>query len=184
MRVLGFKRPPLAPILAFMALLPVGAQGQLRTVVSNEIAVSESEATLRLGFQDQGDLSISFQEGLVQVDGETIGSYERRDGLDLAWRALLGNVITLDDGPLASALNDWDPPGNLSGTAQSLAETLDQALEAALASPAAVAEDAAGQEGPSVSIKTEEGLLGALLSRTGALSALGEALEGDRKSVV
>ena len=110
MRVLGFKRLPLAPILAFLALLPLGVKAQLRTVVSNEIAVSEGEATLRLGFQDRGELTISFQEGQVLVDGEAVGNYQRRDGLDVAWRALLGEVITLDDGPLAMALNDWDPP--------------------------------------------------------------------------
>jgi hypothetical protein len=177
MRVLGFKQPSLALILAFVALLPMGAEGQLRNVVSNEIAVSEGEATLHLGFQDQGNLTISFRDGLVLVDGETIGSYERRDGLDLAWRSLLGEAITLDDGPLALALNDWDPPGDLSGEAQILAESLDRTLEAALALPA-VAEDAAAQEGVSVSVTTEEGIVAALLSRTGALSALGEALEG------
>ncbi len=53
MHVLGFKRFHLALILALLAFLPLGVEGQLRTVVSNEIAVSEDEAMLRLGFQDQ-----------------------------------------------------------------------------------------------------------------------------------
>ncbi len=177
MHVLGFKRFHLAPILALLAFLPLGVEGQLRTVVSNEIAVSEDEAMLRLGFQDQGDLTISFQEGQVVLDGETVGDYERRDGLDLAWRSLLGQVITLDDGSLANALNDWDPPRSLSGGAEDLASRLDQAMEEALALPD-VMEDAQDQEGITVTLGSEAGVIGALLSRTGALSGLAEALDG------
>ncbi len=177
MRVLGFRRLPLAPILAFLALAPPGAQGQLRTVVSNEIGVSPGEATLRIGFQDHGELSISFQEGQVLVDGETIGSYERRDALDSAWRSLLSEVITLDDGPLAEALNDWDPPRSLTGSAADLAARIDQVLESSLAKGDVT--DAATDQGEiTVSIGGEEGLLSALLSRTGALSSLAEAMEG------
>ena len=132
MRVFELKRFPLASILALFALLPLGVEGQLRSVVSNEIAVSENEATLRLDFQDQGELTISFQDGKVLLNGEVVGSFIRRDGLDLAWRSLLGEVITLDDGPLATALNDWDPPQSLTGGAEDLAARLDQSLEEAL----------------------------------------------------
>jgi hypothetical protein len=175
--MLGFKRFPLASILAFFTLLPMGVEGQLRTVVSNEIAVSENEATLRLGFQDHGELTISFQDGQLLVDGDVVGSFSRRDGLDLAWRSLLGEVITLDDGPLASALNDWDPPHGLTGGAEDLAARLDRTLEEALALPD-VMEDAAPQGKITISVGGEGGLLAALLSRTGALSGLAEALEG------
>lgn len=177
MRVFGFKRLPLAPFLALFTLIPLGVEGQLRTVVSNEIAVSESEASLRLGFQDEAELTISFKGGQVLVDGEDVGNYERRGGLDLAWRSLLGEVITLDDGPLAIALNDWDPPTELTGTAADLADLLDLTLEEAL-TPRAVQEDLGTQGEMTISIGGEEGLLGALLSRTGALSGLAEALEG------
>jgi len=177
MRVLGCNWFPLASILAFFTLLPLGVEGQLRTVVSNEIAVSENEATLRLDFQDSGGLTISLLDGQVLVDGEVMGSFSRRDGLDLAWRSLLGEVITLDDGPLALALNDWDPPQSLTGGAEDLAARLDQTLEEALALPD-VMEDAASPGQVTISIGGEGGLLGALLSRTGALSGLAEALEG------
>jgi hypothetical protein len=177
MRVLGFKRFPLAPTVAFLALAPFGVEGQLRNVVSSEIGVSPGEATLKVGFQDRGELTISFQEGQVFLDGEVVGEYQRRDGLDTAWRSLLGEVITLDDGPLATALNDWDPPQGLTGGADDLASRLDQALEAALAlrEPS---QETAPQGETNVSIQGEEGLLSALLSRTGALSGLAEALEG------
>jgi len=177
MRMLGFKRFPLASILAFFTLLPLGVEGQLRTVVSNEIAVSENEATLRLDFQDHGELTISFQDGQLLVDGDVVGSYSRRDGLDMAWRSLLGEVITLDDGPLALALNDWDPPQSLTGRAEDLAARLDRTLEDALALPD-VMEDATPQGSITISVGEEGGLLAALLSRTGALSGLAEALEG------
>lgn len=177
MRVLEFKRFPLASTLAILTLLPMGVQGQLRDVVSNEIAVSEKEATLRIDFENREELTISFQDGQVLVNEELVGSYSKRDGLDLAWRSLLGEVITLDDGPLATALNDWDPPQELSGAGGDLAARLDEILEGALALPEAMENQAVQDEG-STSASGEGSLLGALLSRTSALSGLAEALEG------
>ncbi|MGD2120978.1 MAG: MFS transporter [Gemmatimonadota bacterium] len=177
MRVLGFKRVSLAPLLAFLALNPFGAEAQLRNVVSSEVGVSEREAKLTLGFEDRGELTVSFLEGQVLVDGEVIGDYSRRDALDTAWRSLLGDVITLDDGPLATALNDWDPPQNLTGESADIAVRLDRILESALAIPEA-GQELGGEKDITVSIGGEEGLLSALLSRTGALGGLAEALEG------
>jgi hypothetical protein len=177
MRVLGFKRFPLAPLLALLTFHPFVVEAQLRDVVSSEVGVSEGEAKLTLGFQDQGELNISFRDGQVLVDGDVIGDYSRGDALFSAWRSLLGEVITLDDGPLATALNDWDPPQSLTGEAADLAAHLDLVLEAALSQPE-ISQEVGGQKEISVSIGNEEGLLSALLSRTGALSGLAEALEG------
>ena len=177
MRVLGFKRFPQASILALITLLPMGVEGQLRNVVSNEIAKSENEATLRLDFQDRGELTISFQDGQILVDGEVEGSYSKGDGLDMAWRSLLGDVLTLDDGSLATALNNWDPPEDLTGGSGELAALLDQTLEDALALPED-SEHSDPQSEVTLSIGGEESLLAALLSRTGALSGLAEALQG------
>jgi hypothetical protein len=177
MRVLGFKRFPLAPVLALLSLGPLGVEAQLRSIVSSEVGFSEDGAELSLGFQDDGELNISFHEGQVLVDGDVVGEYSRQDALYMAWRSLLGEVITLDDGPLATALNDWDPPQSLTGQAADLAARLDLALETALAPPD-IPQDVGGQSEISVSIGGEEGLLSALLSRTGALSGLAEALEG------
>jgi cytoskeletal protein CcmA (bactofilin family) len=177
MRVLGFKRLPLVPILAFLASIPLGVEGQLRTVVSNEIAVSESEATLHLGFEDRTGLTISFQGGEVFLDGEAVGTFQRGDGLHSAWRSLLGEVITLDDGPLALALNDWEPPSDLSGDRATLAARLDQVLETSLASGEETT-NRDPQEGITVRLGSEGGLISALLNRRGALEGLAEALEG------
>ncbi len=106
-----------------------------------------------------------------------VGVYGRRDDLDLAWRSLLGEVITLDDGPLASALNDWNPPRELTGAGGELAARLDRTLEDALALPA-VSGNAGPQGETTPSLGGEEGLLSALLSRSGALNGLAEALKG------
>jgi hypothetical protein len=176
MHVHGFKRTVLSWALPLLVLLPGGVEGQLRTVVSNEIAVSSREAALRLDFEDRDVLTIALREGEVLVDGDAVGSYSRGDDLDLAWRSLLGQVISLDDGPLASALDGWDPPGNLTASAAVVAAALDAALEGALALPE-VAQDASAGTEITLTLGDEESLLSALLSRTGALQGLAEALE-------
>jgi hypothetical protein len=172
-----FDRVRIAGVLGLLLLVPIGAHAQLRTIVSNEIAVSGSEATLRLDFQDDGELTIAFEEGQVLVDGQAVGSYTRGDALDGAWRSLLGEAISLDNGPLAEALLEWAPPGTLTGVPAEVAALLDQALEEALAlaeaAPAPSAEFEISFETPG-----EGTLLGALLQRTGALDDLAEALEG------
>jgi len=145
-------------------------------VISNEIAVSGTEATLHLEFEDHQDLNISLREDQVLVEGEVVGSYTRGDALDLAWRSLLGDVISLDDGPLANALYEWTPPGELTGMAAEVAGTLDLALEEALALPEG-AEDEQASGKVSLSVSDERSLISALLSRTGALQGLAQALE-------
>jgi len=177
MRVPVLERSRLIPVLAVAWLLPGVASGQLRTVVSNEIAVSESEASLKLGFPDRPDLTIAFRDGQVFVGQDAVGTYTRRDDLDLAWRALLGKVITLDDGPLATALNDWAPPEGLTGPSREMAVRLDEILQDALAAPPA-SEDEGPQVSVTVSPGQEENLLTALLSRREALDRLADALEG------
>jgi hypothetical protein len=164
-------------VVALLGLLPGALRAQLRTIVSNEIAVSGREATLRLDFEDQAALIISLREGQVLVDGEAVGSYERGDDLDLAWRSLLGDVVSLDDGPLADALFDWTPPRKLAGTSADVANALDRALEGALAPPEAAKNRETTAEG-TLEISNENSLLGALLSRSDALQELAEALQG------
>ena len=173
----AFDRLPLAWALALSALLPLGIEGQLRTVVSNEIAVSEREASLRLQFEDDASFGITFSEGRILVDGEARGTYTRRDALDLAWRSLLGEMVALDNGPLAEGLYAWSPPEGLGGEAAELARLLDRAMEEALTPPMA-SPDTARSPGVAIPIPGEGTLLGALLRRTSALGALAEALEG------
>ncbi len=163
--------------LTLSALFPLGIEGQLRTVVSSEIAVSEREASLSLEFQDDTGLAIVFSQGQILVNGETLGTYTRRDALDLAWRSLLGEVVTLDGDRLAEALHDWSPPDGLTGEVAQLAAALDRTLEEALAA-SLVSPDPAPTPGVTASLPGEEGLLEALLRRTSALGGLAEALEG------
>jgi len=176
MHVLRYNRLLLVWSLPLLALFPGALEGQLRTVVSNEIAVSGTEAALRLDFGDQHGLSISLRDGQVLVDEEVVGSYTRGDAMDLAWRSLLGDVISLDDGPLANALNDWMPPGELTGSAAEVAAALDRAIEGALALPEA-SQDPSPSSEISVTLSNESALLGALLSHTGSLQGLAKALE-------
>lgn len=176
MHVLRSNRLFLAWSLALLAFPSGGLDGQLRTVVSNEIAVSGREAALHLDFGDQQGLSISLREGQVLVDDEVVGSYARGDALDLAWRSLLGDVISLDDGPLANALNDWTPPAELEGAAADVAAALDRALEGALALPDAAAEGRPAAK-VSVTLSDESALLEALLGHTSSLQGLAKALE-------
>jgi hypothetical protein len=177
MHVLGFKRFFLLWTFLLPALLPGILGAQLRPVVSNEIAVSSREATLRLDFEDQEALTISLKDGEVLVDGQTVGSYTRGDGLDQAWRSLLGDVISLDDGPLATALYDWTPPDDLTDLSGDVADMLDQTLEGTLSAPQ---ETPGGQE-PSAEItlnlSSDSSVLGALFRRSEALRGLGEALQ-------
>ncbi|MGM0668365.1 MAG: hypothetical protein ACQET1_01525 [Gemmatimonadota bacterium] len=174
--MLGFKRVLLIWALPLL-LLPGAGKAQLRSVVSSEIAVSSREAALRLDFQDGEPLSMALRAGDVLVDGKTVGSYTRGDAVDSAWRSLLGQVISLDDGPLARALSDWNPPEDLTGSAAEVAEALDRALETALTLPEVARDTAEGQETSlSLSLSDEDSLIGALLRRTGALEGLAEAL--------
>jgi hypothetical protein len=177
MHVLGFKRSSLLGVFLLPVLLPGALKAQLRTVVSNEIAVSGREATLHLVFEDHQALTVSLQEGQVLVDDESVGSFDRGDALDLAWRSLLGDVISLDDGPLASALFEWSPPEELTGSAGEVAAVLDQALEGALARPE-VAEGPEETAEITLTLSDENSLLSALLRRSDALQGLAEALKG------
>ncbi len=175
MRVLGFNRFPLVPVLAALTLLPGGVRGQLRPLVSSEIDLGESGTALRLAFQDQGSFSIEFLDGRVLVDGSPVGSYVRRDALESAWRSFLGDIITLQDGALAQALVDWAPPEGLADSWAEVAAELDQALEQNLTLPASA-------EDPSPVVQTaisgEADIIAALLGRPEVLSGLAQALEG------
>ncbi len=177
MRVHRFDRLILGWILALFALLPSGAEAQLRTVISNEIAVSGREASLSLEFENGEGMDIAFREDEVLVDGDAVGSYARGDALDLAWRSLLGEVIALDDGPLARALVEWTPPDGLSGEPEEIALLLDHSLEAGLSLPEEEEDAPPAQELVS-DLPGEQSLITALLSRRDALEGLAEAVEG------
>jgi len=158
-------------------LLPAAGQGQERVVVSKEIAVGQNEAALRLEFSDGGRLALSLRDGSVLVDGEAVGSYAAGDAVEAAWRALLGEAVLLDDGPLAEMLRGWSPPAALEGDRLEVAERLDQALERALSVPAAP-EPPSPNVSLSMGDERGEALVRVLLGQTARLATLGKALEG------
>lgn len=163
-----------AALAGMLWTLPCASAAQLRPVVASEVAVSGREASLHLGFGDGGELRVSFKEGEVRVDGTLVGRYTRGDPLDIAWRELLADVLSLDDGPLAAALVAWTPPAALSGASRQLAELLDQRLEAALALPTTPAAPTA----PEAPNPPPSNLLGVLLQRAAVLERLTRAVEG------
>jgi hypothetical protein len=161
-------------VLSALLLLPLPsvASAQERVVVSSEITVSSREASLNLDFLDGGRLAISFEGDEVLIDGESVGDVDRGDPLDVAWRSLLGRVVSLGNGELAEALVEWSPPASLQGELASVAARLDRALEAGLQAAATPPAPPSPPSPPGV-----RGL-GDLLSRPGLLPLLGETLEG------
>ena len=122
-----------------ISILPAAVAGQVRSVVSNRLAISRTEAALNLEFADEGTLEITLRDGSVMIDGEERGSFEQGDALDTAWRGLLSEIVSLSDGPLGEALRSWQAPSSLEDRAFALAQLLDRTLEDALESDDALA---------------------------------------------
>jgi hypothetical protein len=156
--------------------LPVGAEAQLRTIVSKSVSASSSGAELAIEFADDGTLEIAFDDGTILVDGDAVGSYEAGDELDTAWRTLLGDAMSLENGALARMLDGWAPPTDLDRDLENAAEAVDDALEDALADLDVEAENE--DTSVSISINDEGSLVRLLLSAMGNLGVLEEALEG------
>lgn len=155
-------------------IAPFSIRAQVREVVSKEVSVGRSEASLALEFRGGDRLEIGFEDGSVLVDGESVGTYVTGDALDATWRALLGQAVALDDGPLAAALADWSVPSELTGDAATAARAIDQALESALRSTNVQAQVGDG----SVSLGDPGSLLRLLLREPERLRLLGDALSG------
>ncbi len=163
--------------LALLALLiPFGGQGQERIVISKEISVGRSEAALGLEFADGGRLSLALRNGSVLVDGERVGAYAAGDALDVAWRALLGEAVALEDGPLSQRLRAWSPPVALEAEELASARRFQETLSEALSSPAPPSP--LTPPALSVGLESEEALARILLGQTSRLAVLGEALKG------
>ena len=127
-----FKASCIAGSALLISILPATVAGQVRPVVSNQLAISQTEAALHLEFAGNGTLEIALRDGSVMIDGEERGSFEPGDALDTAWRSLLGEIVSLSDGPLGEALRDWEAPSSLEDRALELAQVLDRTLENAL----------------------------------------------------
>lgn len=175
--MLRSRRGLLALGLAVL-FVPAGAWAQTRSVVSKEVSVGKSGATLHLEFAHGSPLEIALQDGSVVIDGKTVGSYEPADGLDTAWRTLLAGAVAVDDGALAGMLRDWSPPEGLKGDEESVAGRIATALHGALTG-------SAGAEAPKVGVSPSAGQGGAqgataraLLSQASRLGVFEQALKG------
>jgi hypothetical protein len=161
-----------------LILVPVGLTAQLREVVSNQLAISGDEASLHLEYGDDGTFDVAFSKSEIVVDGEVVGAYTRGDALDTAWRALLGEVVTLDNGDLARALRDWDPPSSLRDEAFDFAVELDRLIEESLEPVAVDVEPTAHVEtDPAFDITIDASRLLDVLLRGDLVSALATALD-------
>jgi len=156
-----------------LALLPLATEAQVREVVSKSISVGRSDASLELEFSDGGALGISLRNGAVLIDGERVGSYEPNGALDTAWRELLAEAVTLEDGPLSEALVDWTVPAQLAGSLADAAQEIDQAIDDAITDLDVQVDTADG----SVSVSINGGsLLRSLLGSARRIELLPEAL--------
>lgn len=115
------------------AFLAMPAGGQERMIVSNQIEVSQSEASLRLEFSDGEPLAITFSGGRASVNGESLGSYEPDGAADREWRGLLSRVLSLSNGPLAEELTRWQPDPGPSGGERNLLAAVSGYFAGALA---------------------------------------------------
>jgi len=136
------KASRIAGSALLISILPAAVAGQARTVVSNRLAISQTEAALNLEFSGNGTLEIVLRDGSVMIDGVERGSFELGDALDTAWRNLLGEIVSLSDGPLGQALQDWEAPSSLEDSAFELAQLLDRTLEDALSGDVSASADA------------------------------------------
>ena len=158
--------------LSVLAIATSALGAQERSVLANQVEVSSDDASLRLEFSDGDQLQVSFEDGTVRVDGDVLGSYDVGGEADLAWRALLSDVLSLSNGELARALAEWQPDPDVTGDAGRLLASLDGSLEEALSgSLAEPARSVSGQEGQSLS------RLLRLLARGEYSEGLSDALE-------
>jgi hypothetical protein len=165
------------PALALIALaLPASADAQLRAIVSKNVSASSSGATLELEFSDDGTLRIALEDGDVLVDGDAVASYAPGDALEVEWRSLLGQAMTLENGALAEMLVEWSAPASIEGAEAEAGLRIDQALEEALRDTNARVSSDEGEI--TLSIGEQGSLVQLLVNSMGRLGVLEEALEG------
>jgi hypothetical protein len=155
---------------------PSGVEAQLREIVTKNVGASSSGATLELAFADDGEFAISLDDGDVWVDGDVVGSFEPGDELDVAWRALLGQAMALENGALAEALVLWQPPEGGSTQTLDASRAVDEALESALRNTEPQAESPEGSL--TISVGEDNSLIQLLVNSMGRLGVLEDALEG------
>ncbi len=142
---------PLIPALLGAALMagPARAQEPERPasdLASSNISVSRESAQLRLELKGGREMVLELgPEGQVLVNGDRIGSYERRDALDRSWRELLQKAMEAPTATIPEMLVAWSPPDESGGVGRRLDRELEGALTGTPAGAAAPA--AAGPSG-------------------------------------
>lgn len=169
----------LIPIL-WIALSPQPGVSQERTVVFNQVSVSGGEAGLLLEFEGGDELSISFDDGTVVVDGTEVGPYTPGGPLESAWRALLGEAVAMGPDAVAELLAGWTPPSGTTAESADAADQIASRLSEALTGPTATAPNPPDAptpfDAPQVSA-TNDSLLPGLLGRSDRLRELAFALD-------
>jgi hypothetical protein len=165
--------------LALLLLLPAWGEAQQRPVVSTEVTVSSQAAGVLLEFEGGEQFSAELRGGILRLDGSEAGRYTTGDALDRAWRALLAELISADNGRVGDLLASWAPPAGMAGDAQASAEALRSGLRGALALstasglPASAALDRPGSQDPA----RDRSLLEILLQRPDRALGLAQLLE-------
>ncbi|MGH7474769.1 MAG: hypothetical protein ACRELD_00625 [Longimicrobiales bacterium] len=136
-------------------------------ILASEVELSRNAAELRLELADGRELAFALDNGRIEIDGETVGEYDRSGELNRSWRALLSSAIETPNDDLSELLVAWQAPsGNAAG------ERLDEALEAAvLRSEIPAAQDGAAPE------VTDEVVVERLQSRIEELESMLDDLE-------
>lgn len=161
--------------LGLVALvLPSAADAQLRDIVTKNVSASSSSSELELRFDDGSELAISFEGGTVFIDGETVGDYEPGDALDEAFRRLLGQAMSLENGALAETLVDWTVPSTLEDILS--AHRIDEALERSIQEVDVQVD--LGDGDVSISTGDQSSLVKLLIGSVTRLGVLDDALEG------
>ncbi|MGD8277386.1 MAG: hypothetical protein PVH00_05140 [Gemmatimonadota bacterium] len=122
------------------ALWPAALAAQsLRHIVSNQIEISTSGASIELEFGDGSTTTFAIHDGRMWIDGQDVGAATRRGPLDVSFRELLNKAMDASSDALATMLFDWDSPDAGFGTRIDNALTLPADAVEAAADPGAAA---------------------------------------------
>ena len=154
---------------AALLLVAPATRAQERTIVSNQVEVANNAASLHLELSDGETFAITFADGVANVNGEVLGTYEPGGSADRSWRGLLADVLTLANGPLARELGQWGPDTDLGGVEMDLLRELDLVLERAVS----------GADGERLQARAPQRLENLLevMARSDNIQGLGEALD-------
>ena len=133
--MLGHLRNGIVPVLilaAFAAGAPPGADAQEPRVVSSQITVSGTEATLEMELSGGGDLTVALQNGRLLLNGEEAGRLQAGGPLEAAWRELLGRAIATEPAALDELLLGWEPPAAMPADASAAAAALSDRFDTVL----------------------------------------------------